>query len=156
MDDKVARVIEAGIERGLVVEPVTFATETRTSQDAAAAVGCEVGQIVKSLVFEADGQPVLFLMSGSNRVDASKGARAAGVSKLGRATAEAARAATGYSIGATPPLGHENELDIFMDEDLMSYPVVWAAAGRPDSVFSCDPAQLASASGATVLDLKED
>lgn len=156
MDDQVARVIAAGAGSGLMIEPLTFDKDTRTSQDAADAVRCELGQIVKSLVFEADGKPVLFLMSGANRVDTSKGASAAGVATVGRASAEAARAATGYSIGATPPLGHITDLQIFMDEDLLSYPVVWAAAGRPDSVFPSSPRELAAAAGAIVANLKED
>jgi prolyl-tRNA editing enzyme YbaK/EbsC (Cys-tRNA(Pro) deacylase) len=155
MDDKVARVIAAGAERGLVIEPVTFEKGTRTSQDAADAVGCKLGQIVKSLVFEAEGKPVLFLMSGANRVDLAKGAIAAGVALLTKADADGVKKATGYSIGATPPLGHATELDIFMDEDLLGYPVVWAAAGRADSVFPCDPGALARAAGVVVLNLKE-
>lgn len=155
MDDKVARVVEAGAERGLKIEPVTFDRETRTSQDAADAVGCEIGQIVKSLVFDADGRAVLFLVSGANRVDPSKGAAAAGVDKLERADANKAREASGYSIGATPPLGHATALDVFMDEDLLGYEQVWAAAGRPDSVFPADPSELARAAGAKVIDLKE-
>jgi prolyl-tRNA editing enzyme YbaK/EbsC (Cys-tRNA(Pro) deacylase) len=155
VDDKVARVVQAGAARGLRIEPVTFDRETRTSQDAAAAVGCKVGQIVKSLVFDADGRAVLFLVSGANRVDPSKGAAAAGVDKLERADANKAREASGYSIGATPPLGHTTALDVFMDEDLLGYEQVWAAAGRPDSVFPADPSELARAAGAKVVDLKE-
>jgi Cys-tRNA(Pro) deacylase len=155
MDEKVARVVAAGAERGLTIDPVTFQADTRTSQQAADAVGCEVGQIVKSLVFDGGDQMVLFLVSGSNRVDPEKGAAAAGIRKLKRADPERARAATGYSIGATPPLGHTNELAVFMDEDLLRYDEVWAAAGRPDSVFRCDPKELARAARATVADLKE-
>jgi prolyl-tRNA editing enzyme YbaK/EbsC (Cys-tRNA(Pro) deacylase) len=155
MDEKLARVVAAGAEKGLKIEPVTFATETRTAQDAADAVGCQLGQIVKSLVFDADGKPVLFLVSGGNRVDATKGAAAAGVGKLARADANAARDASGYSIGATPPLGHATALEVYMDEDLLTYDEVWAAAGRPDSVFPADPNELARAAGATVCDLKE-
>jgi prolyl-tRNA editing enzyme YbaK/EbsC (Cys-tRNA(Pro) deacylase) len=155
VDDKVARVVQAGAARGLIIEPVTFDRETRTSQDAADAVGCQVGQIVKSLVFDADGRAVLFLVSGSNRVDPDKGAAAAGVDKLERADANKAREASGYSIGATPPLGHTKTLDVYMDEDLLGYEQVWAAAGRPDSVFPTDPSELARAAGAQIVDLKE-
>lgn len=150
-----ARVIAAGAERGLVIEPVRFPSETRTAEEAAAAVGCELGQIVKSLVFDAGGRPVLFLVSGSNRVDAEKGAAAAAVSKLARADADTARKASGYSIGATPPLGHATHLDVFMDEDLLAFQEVWAAAGRPDSVFPVDPRALATAADARICDLKE-
>jgi prolyl-tRNA editing enzyme YbaK/EbsC (Cys-tRNA(Pro) deacylase) len=155
MDEKLARVVAAGAERGLKIDPVTFATETRTAQDAADAVGCRLGQIVKSLVFDADGKPVLFLVSGSNRVDGIKGAAAAGVAKLERADANTAREASGYSIGATPPLGHATELAVYMDEDLLAFDEVWAAAGRPDSVFPAAPSELARAAGAIVCDLKE-
>ena len=154
-DDKVVRVVAAGAERGLTIKPVTFEKETRTSQEAADAVGCRLGQIVKSLVFDADGKAVLFLVSGSNRVDATKGAAAAGVAKLERADANSAREASGYSIGATPPLGHATELAVFMDEDLLAYDEVWAAAGRPDSVFPVEPNELARAARAVVCDLKE-
>ena len=154
-DDKVARVIAAGADRGLKVEPVRFDKETRTAQEAADAVGCELGQIVKSLVFDAEGRPVLFLVSGANRVDPVKGAAAASVSNLERADADTARKASGYSIGATPPLGHATPLDVFMDEDLLAYPQVWAAAGRPDSVFPADPRALATAAEATICDLKQ-
>jgi prolyl-tRNA editing enzyme YbaK/EbsC (Cys-tRNA(Pro) deacylase) len=156
MDDKVEQVVRAGAEHGLVVEPLVFPAETRTSRDAAVAVGCDVAQIVKSLVFDAGDEPVLLLMSGANRVDLDKGAKAAGVERLRRADAETARAATGYSIGATPPFGHEEELRVFMDEELLDHDVVWAAAGRPDSVFPLSPAELARVSGALVCDLKEE
>jgi Cys-tRNA(Pro) deacylase len=155
VDPKVERVVAAGAERGLRVDPITFERETRTSQDAADAVGCAVGQIVKSLVFDAGEQTVLFLMSGANRVDLEKAATTAGVRKLERADANRAREASGYSIGATPPLGHSSQLPVFMDEDLLAYDEVWAAAGRPDSVFKCDPKELARAAGATLADLKE-
>jgi prolyl-tRNA editing enzyme YbaK/EbsC (Cys-tRNA(Pro) deacylase) len=155
MDDKIAHVVASAAERGLVVEPVTFPGETRTSQDAADAVGCDVAQIVKSLVFDAGGQPVLFLMSGANRVDTAKAAAAVGVEELRRADAEMARKATGYSIGATPPLGHATELPVFMDEDLLGHDIVWAAAGRPDSVFPSSPKELAGAAGAEIRDLKQ-
>ena len=155
MDAKIEQVVRSAAERGVTIAPVTFDRETKTSQDAADAVGCELGQIVKSLVFEADGRPVLLLVSGCNRVDVGKGARAAGVGKLGRADANAAREASGYPIGATPPFGLATELDIYMDEDLLAYEEVWAAAGRPDSVFPIAPSELARASGASLADLKE-
>lgn len=155
MDEKLAKVIAAGAERGLTIEPVRFDRETRTAQDAADAVGCELGQIVKSLVFDADGRSVLFLVSGANRVDTRKAAAAAGVSRLERADADTARKASGYSIGATPPLGHATHLDVFMDADLLSYDEVWAASGRPDSVFRVEPRALQDAAEATVCDLKE-
>ena len=152
-DEKVRRVVEAGAAKGLTVAPVTFPDGTRTAADAARAVGCDVAQIVKSLVFDGGGSPVLLLVSGANRVDVPTAAAAAGLETLERADAEVARAATGYSIGATPPIGLANDLPILMDEDLLQHDVVWAAAGRPDSVFAVEPGALARASGAKVCRL---
>ncbi|HXD82114.1 MAG TPA: YbaK/EbsC family protein [Candidatus Acidoferrum sp.] len=136
---------------GLAVKK--FPEGTRTATDAARAVGCEVGQIVKSLVFVAGGKAVVALVSGANRVDEKRLGAIAG-DPLIKADAETARSATGYSIGGVPPFGHATEVPIFMDRDLLGYVVVWAAAGRPDSVFEIDPARLRELSGATVVDLK--
>jgi len=130
-----------------------FPEGTRTAVDAARAVGCELGQIVKSLVFVAGGKPVVALMSGSNRLDEHKLAAVAG-NPVAKADAETARAATGYSIGGVPPFGHVTEVPVFMDRDLMRFPVVWAAAGQPDSVFEISPARLRELSNAEVVDLK--
>ncbi|MBW3595125.1 MAG: YbaK/EbsC family protein [Actinobacteria bacterium] len=156
MDPKLQRVIDAGTAAGIDVEPRTFTSETRTAEDAARNVGCDVAQIVKSLVFISDRGPLVFLVSGANRLDTEKGARAAGVARLERLDATAAKAATGYSIGATPPLGLPGHLEVFMDEDLLQHEVVWAAAGRPDSVFPADPRELRRAADATAADLKID
>ena len=153
-DPKVDRVVETGRALGIDVRPVIFDEETRTAADAARKVGCDVAQIVKSLVFEGGGRPILFLVSGANRVDLAKGAAAAGVDALDKADAHAARAATGFSIGATPPFGHTEEIPLFMDADLLAFDGVWAAAGRPDSVFPVDPKKLQEATGAVVVDLK--
>lgn len=149
-----ARVIAAGAALGIEVRPVVFERETRTAADAAAAIGCDVAQIVKSLVFEAAGEPLLLLVSGANRVDTERAARAAGVEGLARADAEAVRAVTGFSIGATPPFGHERALTVLMDEDLLDHDEVWAAAGRVDAVFPVAPAALQRATGARVCRLK--
>jgi prolyl-tRNA editing enzyme YbaK/EbsC (Cys-tRNA(Pro) deacylase) len=130
-----------------------FPAGTRTATDAARAVGCEVGQIVKSLVFVAGGKPVVALVSGANRVDEKRLGAVAG-DPVVKADAEIARSATGYSIGGVPPFGHATEVPIFMDRDLLGYEVVWAAAGRPDSVFEIEPDRLRELSGATVVDLK--
>jgi prolyl-tRNA editing enzyme YbaK/EbsC (Cys-tRNA(Pro) deacylase) len=130
-----------------------FPDGTRTAVDAARAVGCELGQIVKSLVFVAAGKPVVALVSGSNRLDEQKLEAVAG-KPVAKADAEMARAATGYSIGGVPPFGHATEVPVFMDRDLLRYPVVWAAAGRPDSVFEIDPGRLRELSKAEVVDLK--
>lgn len=130
-----------------------FPQGTRTAPDAARAVGCELGQIVKSLVFVAAGRPVVALVSGSNRLDEGRLAAVAG-EPVTKADAETARAATGYSIGGVPPFGHATAVPVFMDRDLLGYDVVWAAAGRPDSVFEIDPERLRELSGAEVVDLK--
>jgi len=156
MDAKTQRVIDAGRAAGLEVEPRTFTSETRTAEDAARNVGCEVSQIVKSLVFGSERGTLLFLVAGGNRLDERKGATVAGVDKLHRLDANAAKAATGYSIGATPPLGLASRFDVFMDEDLLRHEVVWAAAGRTDSVFPAQPIELARSANATVADLKVD
>ena len=154
LDPKVERVVKAGRDLGIEVRPVTFDEETRTAADAARKVGCDVAQIVKSLVFTAGGRPVLLLVSGANRVDLAKGAAAAGVDALDKADAEAARAATGFSIGATPPFGHGTGIPVLMDADLLAFDEVWAAAGRPDSVFPVDPRKLQEATGAPAFDLR--
>lgn len=130
-----------------------FPEGTRTAADAARAVGCEVAQIVKSLVFVAAGRPVVALVSGANRLDEHRLAAVAG-QPVAKADAETARSATGYAIGGVPPFGHATEVPVFMDRDLMSHDVLWAAAGRPDSVFEIAPGRLRELSGAAVVDLK--
>jgi prolyl-tRNA editing enzyme YbaK/EbsC (Cys-tRNA(Pro) deacylase) len=130
-----------------------FPDGTRTAIDAARAVGCELGQIVKSLVFVAGGRPVVALVSGSNRLDERLLGSVAGV-PVAKADAEIARSSTGYSIGGVPPFGHATDVPVFMDRDLFGYDVVWAAAGRPDSVFEIEPGRLRELSNATVVDLK--
>ncbi len=135
------------------VRVTAFPQGTRTAVDAARAVGCELGQIVKSLVFLAAGKPVVALVSGSNRLDERRLAAVAG-DPVAKADAETARAATGYAIGGVPPFGHATEVPVFMDRDLLAYPAVWAAAGRPDSVFEIEPARLRELSNAVVIDLK--
>jgi prolyl-tRNA editing enzyme YbaK/EbsC (Cys-tRNA(Pro) deacylase) len=141
----------ADTNTGLTVKE--FPASTRTAVDAARAVGCEVGQIVKSLVFVAAGKAVVALVSGANRVDEKRLGAVAG-DPVVKADAETARTATGYSIGGVPPFGHATEMPVFMDRDLLGYNVVWAAAGRPDSVFEIDPKRLRDLSQATVVDLK--
>jgi len=138
---------------GLGIAVKQFPQGTRTAPDAARAVGCEIGQIVKSLVFMAAGRPVLALVSGGNRLDESRLAAIAG-EPVTKADAEVARNATGYAIGGVPPFGHATDVPVYMDRDLLAFPVVWAAAGRPDSVFEIDPARLRELSKAEVIDLK--
>jgi prolyl-tRNA editing enzyme YbaK/EbsC (Cys-tRNA(Pro) deacylase) len=141
----------ADANTGLAVKE--FPSGTRTAAAAARAVGCEVGQIVKSLVFVAAGTPVVALVSGANRVDEKRLGAVAGEPVV-KADADTARSATGYSIGGVPPFGHATEIAVFMDRDLLGYKVVWAAAGRPDSVFEIAPGRLRELSGAIVVDLR--
>lgn len=137
---------------GEELEVRRFPDGTRTAEDAARAIGCSVGQIVKSLVFTAGGAPVVCLVSGSNRVAPGALAALAG-EPVDKATAEEVRSATGYAIGGVPPFGHATSLPVYLDRDLLSYDVVWAAAGRPDSVFAIAPLRLETLSGAIVADL---
>jgi prolyl-tRNA editing enzyme YbaK/EbsC (Cys-tRNA(Pro) deacylase) len=130
-----------------------FPEGTRTAEDAAGAVGCSLGQIVKSLVFLAAGLPVVALVSGANRLDTARLGSLAG-DPVVKADAETTRAATGYAIGGVPPFGHAQPLAVYVDRDLLGYAVVWAAAGRPDSVFAVTPERLLEISGGTAADLK--
>ena len=146
------RVAAAAAAAGLDVEIVRHGQSTRTAEEAAAACGCAVGQIVKSLVFRGatSGQPVLLLVAGSNRVDETAVQAVIGEA-LVRPDARYVRDVTGYAIGGIPPLGHPTPLATWLDQDLLAHPSVWAAAGTPDSVFRVAPAALASATGARVL-----
>ena len=155
MHPNVTRVVEAAAAEGLAIEVRRFPEGTRTAADAARAVGCEVAQIVKSLVFLVDDRPVVALVSGANRVDLDKLASAAGGTSARRADGDEARAATGFAIGGVPPFGHATGTTILIDCDLESHEVVWAAAGLPDAVFALRPADLVRASGGTVVDLAE-
>jgi Cys-tRNA(Pro) deacylase len=150
------RVADAARHLGLVIEVRDFPGGTRTAEDAARAIGVTVGQIVKSLVFMADGAPVVCLVSGSNRVDTTRLAGAIGAAKIARADADTVREATGYAVGGVPPFGHAKLMPVYCDRDLLSFEIVWAAAGTPMSVFSVDPRALVEACGATVVDLKEE
>lgn len=134
---------------GLVPEVREFDESTHTAAEAAAAIGCEVAAIVKSLLFDAGGEPLLVLASGPNRVNtAALGARL-GV-EIGKADADAVKQATGYSIGAVPPLGHRAALRTIFDETLLELPVVWAAAGSATAVFAIAPAELVRLTDAEV------
>ena len=131
----------------------TLPDSTRTAVEAAAAVGCSVGEIAKSLVFRAGDRAVIAIMSGDNRLDPGKLAAAVG-EEVGRADADFVRAATGFAIGGVPPLGHAAPADIYMDTELFRFARIWAAAGSPFSVFAIAPARLRDANGARVMDLK--
>src|SRR4029077_5632199 len=140
-------------EAGIGIGGEEFPEGARTAAYASRAIGGEVGQIVKSLVFVAGGRPVVALVSGSNRLDEHRLGAVAGT-PVRKADAETARTATGYSIGGVPPFGHASEVPVFMDRDLLGHEVVWAAAGRPDSVFEIAPERLRELSQAEVADLK--
>jgi prolyl-tRNA editing enzyme YbaK/EbsC (Cys-tRNA(Pro) deacylase) len=137
---------------GLQPEVHRFPEGTKTAADAARAIGCEVDQIVKSLVFMADGVAVLALTAGSNRVDEAKLATVAGAADVRRATPEEARSATGFSVGGTPPFGHLATVRTFIDQELMRHDVVWAAGGTPDSVFPMPPMVLGHVTHGRVAD----
>ena len=135
-----------------------FETTTRTAEDAARAIGCTVAQIVKSLVFVVNGQAILALVSGPNRLDEKKLAALCGVGrkKVKRADADTVREATGFAIGGVPPVGHPNQLPTYIDEDFWQFEVIWAAACTPKAVFAITPDNLAQATGGQVADLKID
>jgi prolyl-tRNA editing enzyme YbaK/EbsC (Cys-tRNA(Pro) deacylase) len=142
--------------RGFGLEPEVrrFPEGTKTAESAARAVGCAIGQIVKSLVFMADGTPLLALTSGANRADPLRLASLVGTAQVRRADPEEARTATGFAIGGTPPFGHPRPITVLMDRDLLGYDRLWAAAGTPDAVFPITPAELQRVTGAKVVDLK--
>ena len=149
------RVADAARALGLEIEVREFPEGTRTAEDAAAAIGADVGQIVKSLVFFADGRPVLCLVSGLNRLDTQRLAAVTGASQIRRARADEVERVTGFAIGGVPPFGHTQRLPVYCDRDLMTYDLVWAAAGTPRAVFAVEPERLVQACRATVADLKE-
>jgi prolyl-tRNA editing enzyme YbaK/EbsC (Cys-tRNA(Pro) deacylase) len=146
------RVREAAARLGLAVSIREMPQSTRTAEEAAAACGCRVGQIVKSLVFAgaASGEPYLLLVSGQNRVDQAGVATAIG-EVLDRPDAARVRAWTGFSIGGIPPFGHDQPMRTFIDRDLLTYDTVWAAAGTPSAVFAADPRALAAATDAVTI-----
>jgi Cys-tRNA(Pro) deacylase len=146
-------VVAAGRSLGLKLDVREFPEGTRTAADAARAIGCQVDQIVKSLVFMADTDPVLVLTSGGNRVDVVKVGRRQGATAVRKADAAEVRAATGYAIGGTPPFGHARDLPVLVDRHLASFEEVWAAAGTPRHVFPITPADLLRATGGQIADI---
>jgi prolyl-tRNA editing enzyme YbaK/EbsC (Cys-tRNA(Pro) deacylase) len=155
MSDAADRFSDAAAAAGLAPDVRRFPEGTRTADDAARAIGCDVGQIVKSLVFLAGDEPVLALTSGRNRVDTAKLAALCGSPDARKATADEVRAATGYAIGGTPPFGHPTRLRCFADPDLIGFDMVWAAAGTPESVFPIRPEALMRVAGAQVAPFTE-
>jgi prolyl-tRNA editing enzyme YbaK/EbsC (Cys-tRNA(Pro) deacylase) len=142
---------------GLDLQVVELPGSTRTAVEAAQAVGCDVGQIVKSLVFKAkrSGKPVLVVASGANRVDERKVEALLG-EPLGKADADFVREHTGFVIGGVPPVGHAERLETFIDRDLLQYHEIWAAAGTPHAVFRLSPGDLERMTGGTVADLAQN
>ena len=153
MHRNVRAVIEAGKALGVDVRPREHPDGTRTAADAALAIGVDLGQIVKSLVFSVDGEVVVALVSGDNRLDEAKLARAAGGHQAWREDADTVREATGFPVGAVPPFGHREPLRIFVDRDLLQYEELWAAAGSSHHNFCITPDSLVRATGANVCDL---
>ena len=152
MKASVQRVVDALEQSGIQVEITEFAESTRTAEEAAAAVNSTLGQIVKSLVFLAGQQPVLALVSGTNRVEIDKLAAIAG-GPIKRANADIVREATGFSIGGVPPVGHTTPMPTYLDRDLLQYDLVWAAAGTANAVFPITPDTLQRITNAAVVDL---
>ncbi|MFM1952860.1 MAG: hypothetical protein RL187_69 [Actinomycetota bacterium] len=140
------RAATAGLDLAIQIQP----DSTHTAQEAADAVGAPVGAIVKSLVFVADGEPIVVLVSGPNRVNQAALGERLGLT-LEKADADTVKEATGYSIGGVPPFGHPTPLRTVMDQDFFALEELWAAAGSPHAVFPISPSQLQELAQATVL-----
>ncbi|KMS88481.1 MULTISPECIES: YbaK/EbsC family protein [Streptomyces] len=149
-----AAVEESGLGE-LLPRVRSFPEATRTAAEAAAAIGCELSQICKSLVFAADGVPVLVLMDGASRVDVERVRQELGAGKVARADAGLVRETTGYAIGGVPPFGHRTRTRVLADRSLLAHDVVWAAAGTPYTVFPIEPKELVAHAGATLVDVRE-
>jgi prolyl-tRNA editing enzyme YbaK/EbsC (Cys-tRNA(Pro) deacylase) len=157
----IQRVVDAAARKGVTLDVHVFAESTHTAEEAATAVGAELGQIVKSLVFVAPTgagalEPVLCLVSGPNRVDLARLAAVTGASDIRRANADEARELTGFTIGGIPPIGHGRAIRVVMDPALGRFQVVWAAAGTPTAVFPVPPATLRMLSNAHVAPICEE
>jgi len=142
---------------GLTLSVVELPASTRTAVEAAQAVGCQLGQIVKSLVFKGkrSERPILVIASGTNRVN-ERAIEALIGEPLGKADADFVRQRTGFVIGGVPPLGHSEPIETFIDQDLLQYGEVWAAAGTPNAVFRLDPADLEKMTGGRVVDITRE
>ena len=134
---------------------IEHAESTRTAQEAAERAGCELGQIVKSLIFQGKetGKPILVLTSGSNRVDEKRISEYAGEA-IGRADADFVRTVTGFAIGGVPPIGHAQRMETYLDEDFLQYPTIWAAAGTPNAIFELKTEDLQNMTGGRVVRVK--
>lgn len=151
------KVQDALLALGVNSNIIEFTESTRTAQEAADRVGCQLGQIVKSMIFkgQTSNQGILVLTSGSNRVDEKKIANYMGES-ASRADPEFVRNVTGFAIGGVPPLGHRQPMQAFIDEDLLQYDMVWAAAGTPNAVFELSSADLVRISSGRIVHIKPD
>jgi len=140
---------------GFDLTVIEHAESTRTAQEAADRVGVMLGQIVKSLIFKGkvSSKPILVLTSGSNRVDEKRIKTYAG-EKIGRAEPDFVREVTGYAIGGVPPIAHVQPMETYLDEDLMQYDLIWAAAGTPNAVFELTPADLQKMTSGRVVQVK--
>jgi prolyl-tRNA editing enzyme YbaK/EbsC (Cys-tRNA(Pro) deacylase) len=149
------RVQDLLTSRGFPCQVIEFAESTRTSQEAADRAGCSLGQITKSLIFKGKQtqKPILVLTSGANRVDESRISQYAGEA-IGRADPDFVRAVTGFAIGGVPPLGHAHVIETYLDEDLLQYKTIWAAAGTHNAIFELTPAQLQEMTGGKVAQVK--
>jgi prolyl-tRNA editing enzyme YbaK/EbsC (Cys-tRNA(Pro) deacylase) len=149
------RIQDSLLALGFNFEVIEFQESTRTSAEAAARVGCQIGQIVKSLIFrgKSSGKPLLVLTSGSNRVDESRISCYAGET-IERADAEFVHATTGFAIGGVPPFGQVQPMETYLDEDLLQYRKIWAAAGTPNAVFELNPDVLEMLTGGKVVRVK--
>jgi prolyl-tRNA editing enzyme YbaK/EbsC (Cys-tRNA(Pro) deacylase) len=134
---------------------IEHAESTRTAQEAADRAGCELGQIVKSLIFrgKTSGKPILILTSGANRVDEKRISEYAGES-ISRAGADCVRAVTGFAIGGVPPIGHAEKMETYLDEDFLQYQVVWAAAGTPNAIFELKTEDLQKMTDGIIVQVK--
>jgi prolyl-tRNA editing enzyme YbaK/EbsC (Cys-tRNA(Pro) deacylase) len=143
------------VEQGYNMTVIEHAESTRTAQEAADRAGCTLGQITKSLIFRGrdSGKPILVLTSGANRVNEKRITEYAGEHIL-RADADFVRAVTGFAIGGVPPLGHVEKMETYLDEDLLQYATIWAAAGTPNAIFELTPAQLQAMTGGRTVGVK--
>jgi prolyl-tRNA editing enzyme YbaK/EbsC (Cys-tRNA(Pro) deacylase) len=150
------RVVDAARERGLDIEIHLFPEGTKTSAEAAAAVGCELSAIAKSLVFVVDDRPVVAIMSGDRRVDPARLAVAVGGDSARRAGLEEAREATGFAAGGTPAFGYRGSVEVVIDRSLQRHTEVWSAAGTPTTVYPIELEDLVRASGARWVEVAAD
>jgi prolyl-tRNA editing enzyme YbaK/EbsC (Cys-tRNA(Pro) deacylase) len=139
---------------GVACRVVEHAEPTRTAQEAADRAGCSIGQIVKSLVFRGadSGKAILVLTSGANRVDEQRVSGLVG-EPIRRADPEFVRAVTGFAIGGVPPIAHAQPIETYIDEDLLAFPTIWAAAGTPNAIFELAPDQLRTLTGGRVVEV---